>query len=268
MSSKIIGFDDWLESPPGRYLLAWEQERYDELVADCFGYHALQLGLPRLQGLRANRIQHRWLAVNAAAADAAEESPAPALWADAVQLPFPAASIDLVLMPHTLELSVSPHAALREAARVLVPEGRVLISGVNPWSLWGLRQSRMQWFRRLGASGPLFIPEAQEFFSPWRLRDWLRLLDLEVETVSLGCFRPATRGGGWLERMGWMDALGPRGWPVFGAGYVMVAVKRVLGLRLLEPAWRSARPPKGATVPVARRGASGGAPVLCDECRE
>jgi len=267
MSSKIIGFDDWLESPPGRYLLAWEQERYDELVADCFGYHALQLGLPRLQGLRANRIQHRWLAVNAAAAGAAEGSPAPALWADAVQLPFPAASVDLVLMPHTLELSVSPHAALREAARVLVPEGRVLISGVNPWSLWGLRQSRMQWFRRLGASGPLFIPEAQEFFSPWRLRDWLRLLDLEVETVSLGCFRPATRGGGWLERMGWMDAMGPRGWPVFGAGYVMVAVKRVLGLRLLEPAWRSARPPKGATMPVARR-ESGGAPVLRDECRE
>lgn len=226
-------------------------------MADFFGYHALQLGMPQLQGLRASRIQHRWLAVNTEVAEGAT----PDFRADAVQLPFGPASLDLVLMPHTLERSVSPHAALREAARVLVPEGRLLISGVNPWSLWGLRQGRMHLYRRLGARGPLFIPEVQEFFSPWRLRDWLRLLDLEVETVSLGCFRPAIRGDGWLQRMGWMDSLGPRGWPVLGAGYVVVAVKRVLGMRLLEPAWRHARPPKGAAVSVASRGAAAGVPV-------
>lgn len=243
-------------------MLAWEQERHDELVADCFGYHALQLGLPQLGGLRANRIQQRWLAVNAAAQ--AVDAPVPTLWADAVQLPFAAASLDLVLMPHTLELSVSPHAALREAARVLVPEGRLVISGINPWSLWGLRQGRTQWYARLGAHGPLFVPDVREFFSPWRLRDWLRLLDLEVETVSLGCFRPATRASGWLERMGWMDAVGPRVWPVLGAGYVMVAVKRVVGMRLLEPAWRGARAPKGAAVQVARRGVAPDAPVSRD----
>lgn len=237
-------------------MLAWEQERHDELVADCFGYQALQLGLPPLDGLHANRMQHRWLAVNAAA-KVAPGAPAAALWADAVQLPFGPASLDLVLMPHTLELSVSPHAALREAARVLVPDGRLVISGINPWSLWGLRQGRAQWYARLGAHGPLFIPEVREFFSPWRLRDWLGLLDLEVETVSLGCFRPA----GWIERMGWMDAVGPRVWPVLGAGYVMVAVKRVVGMRLLEPAWRGARAPKGAAVQVARREVAPGTPL-------
>lgn len=258
MSGKIIGFDHWLDSPPGRYLLAWEQERHDELVADIFGYHALQLGLPQLSGLRANRMQHRWLAVNAATEGMAEGAAPPDLWADAVQLPFESASLDLVLMPHTLELSVSPHAALREAARVLVPEGRLLISGVNPWSLWGLRQSRMQWYRHLGARGPLFIPEAQELLSPWRLRDWLRLLDLEVDSVSFGCFRPAMRSGVWLDRMRWLDTLGPRGWPVLGAGYVVVAVKKVLGMRLLEPAWRGGRVPKGAQVSVARCGQADG----------
>ena len=63
MSGEIIGLHHWFGSPPGRYLLAWEQERYDELVADIFGYHALQLGMPGLQGLRANRMPHRWLAL-------------------------------------------------------------------------------------------------------------------------------------------------------------------------------------------------------------
>ena len=253
MSATIISFDGWLQSPPGRYLLQWEQERCDELVADIFGYHALQLGLPQLQGLRANRMQQRWLAVNAPLPELPEEAARAALWADAVQLPFGPASLDLVLMPHTLELSVSPHAALREAARVLVPEGRLVICGVNPWSLWGLRQRRMQWYARLGARGPLFIPQAEEFFSPWRLRDWLRLLDLEMESVSLGCFGPASRNALWLDRMGWMDRVGPHGWPVLGAGYVLVAVKRVLGMRLLEPAWRNRRAARGAALPVARR---------------
>ena len=51
MSGEIIGLHQWFGSAPGRYLLDWEQARYDELVADVFGFHALQLGLPALQGL-------------------------------------------------------------------------------------------------------------------------------------------------------------------------------------------------------------------------
>ncbi|MCL5741913.1 MAG: SAM-dependent methyltransferase, partial [Betaproteobacteria bacterium] len=56
MSNQIIGLHHWFNSPPGRYLLAWEQERFDEAVADIFGYHGLQIGIPMLDGLRANRI--------------------------------------------------------------------------------------------------------------------------------------------------------------------------------------------------------------------
>ena len=62
MSGQIIGLHDWFETPPGRYLLAWEQAQFDQAVADIFGYHALQLGLPAVDALRANRMPHRWLA--------------------------------------------------------------------------------------------------------------------------------------------------------------------------------------------------------------
>ena len=51
----------WLESPAGRYLLAWEQRQLDHVGADIFGYHAVQLGWPMVQALRASRISHRWL---------------------------------------------------------------------------------------------------------------------------------------------------------------------------------------------------------------
>ena len=266
MSDQIIGLHHWFASAPGRYLLEWEQARYDEAVADIFGYHSLQLGLPVLDGLRANRMPHRWLALGAAeaaggpsiiASDAERACTGRRrhvvdLLADPVALPFAEASLDLVVLPHTLELSVDPHAALREVVRVLVPEGRVVISGLNPASLWGLRQRRARMYQRLGGNN-LYLPDVGEFIGYRRLRDWLRLLSFEVETAHFGCYRPAVRTAPWLERFGWMDPLGEKWWPIFGAAYFLVAVKRVHGMRLLEPAWRHQRQRSVATVPIANR---------------
>lgn len=64
MNEGIIGLQDWFETPAGSYLLAWEQQQFDRLVVDIFGYHALQLGLPALDALAANRMSHRWLATS------------------------------------------------------------------------------------------------------------------------------------------------------------------------------------------------------------
>ena len=49
----------WLQSAAGRYLLDWEQAQMDTALADVFGFHALQLGLPGYDLLRENRITHR-----------------------------------------------------------------------------------------------------------------------------------------------------------------------------------------------------------------
>lgn len=271
MSDQIIGLHHWFDSPPGRYLLAWEQARFDEAVADIFGYHSLQLGMPLLDGLRANRMPHQWLALGQEAVlgpmaygqaddggDGGDGGDIPVraytvdLLAESVALPFADASLDLIVLPHTLELSIDPHATLREVERVLVPEGRVVISGLNPASLWGLRQRRARLYQRLGR-GTLYLPDVGEFIGYRRLRDWLRLLSFEVESARFGCYRPAVRSAQWLDRFGWMDPLGERWWPILGAAYFLVAVKRVHGMRLLEPAWRNQRQRSAATVPVANR---------------
>jgi SAM-dependent methyltransferase len=267
MSSQIIGFTDWLKTPPGEYLLAWEQERFDQAVSDVFGYHALQLGLPEIDALRTNRMPHQWLALDAptpfsALADVGVvdgtqppvdvQRPAlrqVALLTHSVALPFAANSLDLVVLPHALELSLDPHATLREVERVLVPEGRVLISGLNPASLWGLRKQRAHLCRQLGF-GDQFLSQAGELIGHWRLRDWLRLLSFEIESAKFGCYRPAFDNARLLERFGWMDNAGARWWPIFGSAYFLVASKRVRGMRLLEPGWktRSARAPAPAVI--------------------
>lgn len=250
MEPRIIEIDrleDWLRTPPGKYLLAWEQQQLDRIVADLFGFHALQLGLRELDGLRCNRMPHRWTALTTPGEGQA------ALVLDATALPFPAQSLDLVVLPHTLELSADPHATLREVERVLVPEGRVILCGLNPASLWGLRQRRAHLYRRLGME-KWFLPQAGEFIGYWRLRDWLRLLGLEVEGGRFGCYRPAVDSERWLNRFAWMDKAGDRWWPIFGSVYLLVAIKRVQGMRLMEPGWKTSRVRAAQAVPSASSG--------------
>ena len=240
----------WFETPPGKVLLAWEQAAFDQAVGDIFGYHALQMGLPELDALRANRMPHRWLALGEPAEPGAEVRPD--LVTDFSALPFEENSLDLVVLPHSLELNVDPHATLREVERVLMPEGKLVICCLNPASLWGLRQRRAHVYRRLGF-GELYLPDAGDFIGYWRLRDWLRLLSFEVESSSFGCYRPAFASEKWLERFAWMDAVGERSWPIFGAVYFLVAVKRVRGIKLIGPVWKKTKPIATAPVPLANR---------------
>lgn len=238
-------------------MLAWERAQLDEAVADVFGFHALQLGLPDLDALSANRMPHRWLATPV-------PMPSATFVTDFSALPFPAASLDLVVLPHALELARDPHTTLREVERVLVPEGRVIISGLNPASLWGFRQQRAHLYHRLGF-GHMFLPEAGEFIGYWRLRDWLRLLGFEVEVARFGCYRPALSSEKWLNRFDWMDRAGDRWWPILGAVYFLVAVKRVRGMTLLSPTWKTSRPLANAPVSVAGSATLTGARALNDK---
>jgi SAM-dependent methyltransferase len=248
MSHRIIDLQNWLRSPAGQYLLEWERKQLDEVVVDIFGYHALQMGLPALDALQSNRMPHRWLAMH--------EEPDPkqpvALRAhvcfDFAALPFPANSLDLVVLPHTLEWTSDPQTTLREVERVLVPEGKVVICSLNPASLWGLCHQRSRLYRFMDVLSS-FLPEDSCLISYWRLRDWLRLLGFEVEVGRFGCYRPAVQSLQWLGRWHWLDRLGARFWPIFGAAYFVVAVKRVRGMRLLGPHWKAV--PALAAKPVS-----------------
>ncbi len=271
----ILQLPEWLTTPAGQYLLAWEQRHLDQAVSDLFGFHALQLGLPPLEALRANRMPHRWLAVETPRDDdddrdrfsVARETTsipdpsgghdsadgpiaavrtfvaAPSLRCHFDALPFDAASLDLVVLPHTLELARDPHLTLREVERVLVPEGRALIVGFNPASLWGARQrlGRLRQSLPLASRRELFLPRAGEFIGYRRLRDWLRLLSFEVEAGRFGCYIPPVTSARWVSRFGWMERAGEHWWPVFGALYYIVAVKRVRGMRLVGLVRKDAR---------------------------
>ncbi|MDR0274787.1 MAG: class I SAM-dependent methyltransferase [Burkholderiaceae bacterium] len=240
----MIDLHDWFKTPPGQHVLAWERARLDAALADVFGYHALQLGLPGIDALAANRMPYRWLATSVPpAAQPAAATPRAALAADPAALPFAEASLDLVALPHTLDLSANPHAALREVRRVLVHEGKVAITGFNPVRLWDFRRWR----------APPSLPAGSAPIGPYRLRDWLRLLEFEIESIHFGGSHAAARPDDAPARCAWMERLGARWGPIFGAVYFVLAVKRTQGARLIGQSWKSAPAVAAAPVSVAGR---------------
>ena len=227
---------DWFQTPLGQYLLEKERSYLDDVTPDIFGFHALQLGLPQVDLLRASRIVHR---MRIASFDH------PDLFAKSDELPIATQSIDLVLMPHVLEFADEPHAVLREVDRVMMPEGRLIILGFNPWSLWGLRSA-------LGFSRDEY-PWNGRFLSLLRVKDWLALLGFEPSAGRLIAYAPPFDNETWRRRFAFMEPAGDRWWAVGGAVYMLQAIKRVRGLRIITPAWHEKDAREKALVAAAKR---------------
>lgn len=232
----IPGIDDWLQTPQGRYVMAWEQSRIDALVADLFGYNALQFGFPQGKLLAHSRIPSRQVVGRIGQVD---------VRCDLRELPFAANSIDLVVMPHILEFHDDPHQILREVERILIPDGQLIITGFNPLSLWGLRQ-------RL-PNKPDSFPGNGDYIRVLRLKDWLQLLSFEVDRGNFGCYAPPCQQERWLKRWHFMEAAGDRWWSFAGGVYLLRAIKRVRGMRLILPAWRQKKVPRKALSTVTQK---------------
>jgi SAM-dependent methyltransferase len=225
----------WLATPPGQYVLAREQAYFDNAVADIFGYHALQLGMEELDLLRTSRIPLRVHVGRGASAG---------LRADFRDLPIESNSVDLMVLPHTLEFSDHPHQIVREVARALRPEGQVVIAGFNPLSLWGLR-------RGLGRRDE--FPWQGRFIHLARVKDWFALLGLEIVAGSMACYAPPCADQKWLDRFAFMEKAGDRWWPIAGGVFFLQAIKRVRGIRLIMPKWSDRVAPKKNLAPMPER---------------
>ncbi len=245
----------WSQTPLGLKLVAEEQAWMDATLQDVFGYHALQIAPEPLDALRMSRMSCRTRIVwpgsgqGAGGQAAVGQTPAAAPSSDGddattnerschvasslTELPFLTQSLDLLVLSHTLEVTDDPHQLLREADRVLIPEGKLVITGFNPFSLWAIR--------RKCRSVQRFPPASHSWIALPRLKDWLALLNFDIgagAASAYGGYIPPFDSQRWLDRLSWMEPAGRRWWPMAGGTYFLMAVKRVQGMRLITPAWR------------------------------
>lgn len=275
----------WYQTPAGKALAAQEAPVLKRLLGDSFGHYLVQLGAPGTfdRCYDTGRIRRRMLiceqpdAVSSPRQTASQSEP-PLIQARPEALPLANASVDALVLPHTLDFCDRPCSVLREVERVLIADGRVILIGFNPLSPWGLwRISPLA--RRQGLSGTGTHLTAQ------RVSDWLRLMGFELEAceriVSRLPPRPqriqdprapdlkkqeaSAKGVGdrrlrefpLLSRAAsWLDRLESRELPIPAGVYLVRAVKRVPPLTPVGlPWWRTiGLVPDRAVEPSARVG--------------
>ena len=142
---------------------------------------------------------------------------------DSAALAWAGQSLDFLLMPHSHEYSRRPDVALIEAARVLRPGGRLVISGFNLGSLWGMSG----WF-----DGNL-LPEKKNCFTLPAFKKQVLSLGFEIEYGRFMIYVPPVKTENGLKFWQFMEKAGDRWWPAAAAVYGLVLVKREEGLTLL-----------------------------------
>jgi SAM-dependent methyltransferase len=215
----------WWASPLGSALIAAESQLLGEALDDVFGWELLQIGAWGLgrELLSGARTRHQAVLAPPGLSAGADIRARP------TQLPIISDSIDAVLLPHILEFATDPYAIVREADRVLVGEGRLLVLGFRPWSLWGLRA---RWSR----SG--FPPGMRRVLSERRIREWLVLLGYEVVSAQHYLFRGPWSGGlAAGEGTGRMLRRGLT-YPLPANAYLLKARKRIYTLTPIRPRFR------------------------------
>ena len=221
------GLARWMQSPAGVDLLRMEVERVHAAVGNLFGYHCLQVGdLAGADLLSASRILGRTVVD---IDGGASRGPYPLVSGAAASLPVDSHAVDVVVLPHVLEFESRPHEALREASRVLVPEGNLVILGFNPVSVIGLGRV----FRYRAAVAPW----CGTYFGAGRLRDWLTLLGFDI-VDQRPCFasRPGTRPWrpGRRSLAEWMP-------PALASARLVLAKKRVNATLAMRSRWKPRR---------------------------
>jgi SAM-dependent methyltransferase len=216
----------WLDTPLGASLQQLEARVLEQALDGVFGEECLQLGLwgePRAF-LKFARTQR---SASIAAPDHVVDASVPSVLGDLHRLPVASDSIDVVILPHTLEFSDRPHAILREVQRALRSDGHVIVLGFKPGGLWG--------FRRL-IPGVGLPPGVENYLSDRRMSDWLQLLDMRIQQSERYFFRWPVSGNRGGSSPDW-ERRGRRGWPEFAACYPLKAQKRVVTLTPVRKPW-------------------------------
>lgn len=211
----------WYQETVGTRLIDAERQELATILSRLYGYHLVFMGDPGLTSLvRPSLIQHQILID--AEGGAGIMSPLSRLEGTFSALPLRSDSVDVVVLNHLLEHIADPHEVLREAYRILIPEGHMVITGFNPISCWGGWHALQKWQKK--------VPQQGKMLSPNRVKDWLKLLNVQIIGGRNFCFRPPVAHEGTYQKLAFLEQWGERWWPYWGGAYTLVAVKRVIPL--------------------------------------
>ncbi len=226
---------EWYHSPQGASLRALESDYLSRSVSFRYNQNVLQIGSLGWENDYIDQdCRYTFLVVDSALLT---DSSTSRIIARCDRIPIESESIDVVIIPHCLEFEPDQHGVLREAERVLKPEGQFILLGFNPWSLQSFYHFRQ------GRRG--VVPWCGNFLSYPRIRDWLSLLNFEHSVKS----------GVYFKQSSVTASPGSRTLSACTAlGYGIRAIKRRYTLIPLKPAKATPRNLVAADIAPTRYG--------------
>ncbi len=216
---------DWYQTALGQFLLDELQEKLEPVLSTSFGYYSVQIGCASEseQLLKDCRVKHQFrLDKTDIGTDVCARSSL---------LPIANDSVDLVVLMHYLSVTPEPHALLREASRILIPQGKLIIIDFNPLSLWGMRNFFQSWLEQ--------IPWSGHYFTAARLTDWMQLLGFDRKTHLKVGYLPPIQQPWVLRHLSWLER-GMRNWIRFSSALnVLVYNKNIIPITPVRHRWVS-----------------------------
>lgn len=239
LSQSIGELERWFSTPLGQQLLHEQQLILDKELSCLFGYHLMQLSVNRnIRLFRDSRISHCF-AFGASTQGGGGQVEAFSAFDD---LPLEDESVDVVILHHALEFSNNPHQVLKEASRVTISRGYIIVLGFNPFSWMGMIKP----FAQLVSRSPVW---RRNSLRKSRVADWLQFLDCNTLRTQTGLYALPLQNKGYLDfsRFGsrWLQKLQAP----FGGFYCLVARKERVCMTPIRPDWQ--REPKFPAVKPA-----------------
>ncbi len=210
----------------GNRLLEAEKQILTQMLAKHFGKQALLLGVPnQFDLLAASPIPYHTIISPLIHRDKKMAY----IEGDFHEIPILTGSIDLVILPHTLEFVDNPRQLLSEACRIIKPEGLIAVCGFNPYSTWG--------FRRLAARKKI-SPWTANFIASRQVKNWLQLADFEMEKHKSVLFIPPINHPNMYHKLQFLERFGSKCFPALGGAYVLIARAKVIPLTPIRLKWK------------------------------
>ncbi len=238
-------WNQWLTKPfLGTALARAEREVLTKLLVNHYGKHAVLIGVPHQMPLLQETHFSSPTLISPLHAHDLENH---VIESDLHELPILSGSVDLVLLPHTLEFVENPRQLLAEACRIIKPEGLMVVMGFNPYSSWGLAK-KMPTFNA--------VPWGRQFIASKHIQTWMRLADFQIESSQSFFVRPPVGDVNWFEKLHWMETL-LHPFPFVGAVNVLIGRAKVIPLTPIRMKWKQQlsglRLPSTISTPIARQ---------------
>jgi SAM-dependent methyltransferase len=217
----IINWNQWLTQSLGRHVLSAEQRLIEQLLAGQYGKHAVLIGVPHQHTLLKPLVTPCQLLLTPLLASYFRETKH--LECQFSELPIASGSVDIVVLPHTLELVDNPRRVLAEACRIVKPEGHLIIAGFNPYSWWGFK-----WLSR----PPL------DLLKPRTIHKWLKLADFELIKECATLYSPPLSNKTLVKKFRFLEWLGDKCHLPGGGIYILMAKAKVIPLTPIKLRWK------------------------------